>query len=100
MGTRLDLHQELLTLAPKAYYQPPSSIQMTYPCIVYHLSNIKTIHANNHVYKTFKSYMITYITKMPDDSKVDEISTHFPSCQFDRHYVADNLHHYTFSLFY
>lgn len=100
MGTRLELHTELLKLAPVAYYQPPSSIKMQYPCIVYHLSNIQTIHADNNAYKNFKSYLLTYICSLPDDDKVDEILNTFPYCRFDRHYVADNLHHYTFSLVY
>lgn len=100
MGTRLDLHEELLTLVDRAYYQPPSSIRMTYPCIVYGLSNIHTVYADNANYKRFKSYLITYISQIPDDNKIDEIADHFPYCKFDRHYVADNLHHYTFVLFY
>ena len=100
MGTRLNLHDELLTLAPQAYYQPPSSIQMTYPCFVYHLSSIHTFYANNGSYHNAKTYLLTYISRTPSDQMIDDVLAHFQGCRFDRHYVADNLHHYVFYLVY
>lgn len=100
MGTRLELHEELLSLAPNVYFQPPSSVKLSYPCIVYHLSDIDTLYADNRSYKNFKSYLVTYISRRPNDEKVDEILNHFSYCRFDRPYVADNLQHYAFVLFY
>lgn len=100
MGTRLDLHNELLTLADHAYYQPPSNDRMEYPCIRYRISNIKSLYADDMNYKHFKQYLLTYISLSPADDKIDEILDRFEYCSFDRHYVADNLHHYTFMLFY
>lgn len=100
MGTRLDLHNELLEFAPNAYYQPPSSIRMKYPCFVYCLSTINTEFADNRHYKNYTKYQITFICESPADAKIVEILDHFRYCRFDRHYVADNLHHYVFELFY
>ena len=100
MGTRLDLHNELLEFAPNAYYQPPSSIRMKYPCFVYHLSAIPAEYADNIRYKSYMKYLITYICEKPEDARITEIVDHFRYCRFDRHYVADNLHHYAFELFY
>ena len=100
MGTRAQLHNELLTLAPKAYYHPPTSIKMAYPCFVYDLSKVSTIYADDRSYHNFPAYSLTYISQTLADSKVFEVLDHFQYCRFDRHYVADNLHHYTFELFY
>ena len=100
MGPRQQLHNELINFAEYVYYQPPSTIKMKYPCIVYHLSNIKSIHADDMAYYNFDSYLITYICETPDDSIVHSILEYFKYCRFDQHYVADNLHHYTFYLFY
>lgn len=100
MGTRLELHSELLELAPKAYYQPPASIKMAYPCFVYKRSRIKPQYADNRMYLKHDCYQLTYISLSVADNKVDEILEHFKYCHFDRSYVADGLNHYTFDLFY
>ena len=100
MGTRVDLHKELLTMAPYAYYNPPSSCKMSYPCFRYTLSGIDTIYADNQSYKNHINYSITYISNDIADDKMLEVLGHFQYCRFDRHYVADNLHHYVFELFY
>lgn len=100
MGTRLQLHNELLTVAANAYYQPPATVRMSYPCIVYDLSKVNTLYADNMAYRNLKGYSITYISKLPAEDKVVEILERFRYCRFDRHYTADNLHHYTFELFY
>lgn len=100
MGTRLELHQELLSLAPHAYHQPPATVRMSYPCFRYDLSDIETWHADNRSYRNLNHYSLTYISKEPAEDKAHEILEHFKYCRFDRHYTADNLHHYTFELYY
>lgn len=100
MGRRTELHGELLELAPKAYYQPPTNIKMVYPCFVYDRSKIKAEYADNRIYQKYDCYSLKYISPTVADGKVDEILEHFKYCRFDRHYVADGLHHYIFDLFY
>lgn len=100
MDRRVQLHNELLKLAPKAYYNPPASVSMDYPCFVYHLSDVRSHYADNMAYKNFPSYLVTYISTSLADQKVYEMLEHFPYCRFDRYYTADNLHHYAFELFY
>ena len=100
MGTRIDLHTELLELCDRAYYQPPSSVKMKYPCFVYSLSKVRPKYADNAVYKKFTAYTITYISLSVADGIIDTMLTGFPYCRFDRHYIADDLHHYVFELFY
>lgn len=100
MGTRAELQGELLKLAPYAYYQPPVSLKINYPCFIYQLSPPKTEHADNRIYIKIPHYTLTYISSAVSDHKVDEILCHFKYCHFDRSFTADGLHHYTFDLFY
>lgn len=99
MGKRLDLHNLLKTITNNVYFQPPASIKITYPAIRYSLNNIENTHADNSVYKTDKSYELTYITSDPDDSAIDKISKML-MCRFDRFYTSDNLNHYVFTIYF
>lgn len=85
----------------QVYYQPPESIKMSYPAIIYDLNNIGTIHANNHAYTFTKSYDITFVTYDPNpDSDVNKRILELPLCKFNRHYTADNLHHFVYVLYF
>lgn len=81
------------------YYQPPSNIKIAYPCIVYSMSDIDTKFADNIPYIRQKRYDLTVIDKDPDSMIVDKVGN-LPRCTFDRSYVADNLYHWTFSIYY
>ena len=94
---RLELHQLLMDLigSSNVYFQPPESVKLIYPCIVYHYDNNIISHADNIPYVVFHEYIVTYITRDPDDPVV-ELMTNTAIARFDRYYVADNLHHYSF----
>ena len=98
MGNRLKLHALLLTIAgPNVYYKAPSV--MIYPAIKYERNKIENKHADDSVYYQKTSYSITVISKIVDDDIVDKISR-LPQCSFDRQYVADNLYHNVFNMYY
>ena len=42
MGTRIELQEMLEQITPNVYYQPPSTISIKYPCIVYTRRSIET----------------------------------------------------------
>lgn len=101
MGNRLKL-QELLVLvlgSTNVYFQPPDSVELKYPCIIYKLGDIDTTFANNKPYSYGTRYTVTLIDKNPDNSIVDKIKA-LPLCAFDRAYVSNNLNHYSFNLYY
>lgn len=101
MTNRLDLHEILCGIlgTRNVYFQPPASVKMQYPAIVYSLSDIKNKHADNQVYNQSHAYTITVVDKNPDSALVSKIST-LPGCRFDRFYASDNLNHYVFTLHY
>ena len=81
------------------YYDPPETIRMEYPAIRYSRKKINNTFANDSVYRHTKSYEVTAIYKDPDSDLPDKISK-LPMCSHDRGYVADNLHHDVFTLYY
>ena len=101
MGKRLDLHatfEELLG-SDNVYFQPPASVRMEYPAIVYSRSNIVNERADDSVYRQLPAYEVTVIDRDPDSDIVFKVAQ-LPYCSFDRHYIADNLNHDTFTLYY
>lgn len=101
METRRDL-QSLLEEAlgsKNVYYQPPESIKLKYPCIIYSLTDIYTRNADDRHYTMQKVYTITAISRDPDNTIAESI-LEFPKTRFDRRYVADNLYHDILTLYY
>lgn len=101
MASRLQLQTELEELlgSRNVYFQPPASVRMQYPAIVYSRSNIENRHADNNVYMQSYFYEITVIDEDPDSEIVEKVSK-LPTCRFDRHHKADNLNHDVFTLYY
>lgn len=101
MANRTDLQTLLLSIlgSTNVYFQPPSSVQLQYPCIIYKLGDIDTTFANNKPYSYGTRYSVTLVDRNPDNLIVDKIKA-LPSCSFDRYYTADNLNHYSFNLYY
>lgn len=83
----------------KVYFQPPESIKLTYPCIIYKFMGVSTLHADNIKYKNAKRYEVTLIDKNPD-SAFYEALLELAYCSFDRTFVNDNLHHYVYTIYY
>lgn len=81
------------------YFQPPESKKLQYDCIIYSRSDIENRHANNSVYKQDIAYEVVVIFRNPDSDIPLKVSA-LPKCRFDRAYVADNLNHYVFTLYF
>lgn len=101
MRDRLELHELLCGLLGNrnVYFQPPSSVQMKYPAIVYSRDDIENTFADNTVYTQNYAYQITVIDKNPDSEIVGKVSM-LPACRFERHFTADNLNHDVFKLYF
>lgn len=101
MGSRLNLQilLEGILESRNVYFQPPESVKMKYPAIVYALDNIENVHADNGVYSSHKHYSVTVIDADPDSNIVDKVAS-LPTCRFSRHYSSENLNHWSFSLYF
>lgn len=101
MRTRLDLHELLCDLlgSRNVYYQSPPSVLMNYPAIRYRRVRIDNQHANDGVYSSQNQYELTVIDDDPDSTIPDRVNR-IPSARFIRPYVADNLNHWVFEIYY
>lgn len=101
MESRLELHELLVNVlgSRNVYFQPPESLKLQYPAIVYQLSDINNNFAGDGVYKQSHFYDLTVIDYDPDSEIMHKLSK-LSKVRFDRHFIADNLNHYTFRIYY
>lgn len=101
MPSRLELHEILCGIlgSRNVYFQPPESVKLQYPCVVYDLCAIDTKFADNRPYTRKKQYSVTVIDKNPDSELPDKIGA-LPMCRFDRQFPADNLNHYVYRMYF
>ena len=94
MADRLELHSVLQELLGSSYvyYQPPESIKMQYDAIRYSKKTIDSKYANDRKYSMIDCYEVIVISRLPDNPVIKKLLS-LPYCSYDRHYVADNLHH-------
>lgn len=98
MGLRTELTRKFKEICPNVYFQPPATVKLTYPCIIYSLDDLEPIHADDFVYGVKDRYSVLYITRNPDDMATRTIAC-LPSCRMNRAYTADNLYHYSYRLY-
>lgn len=101
MGTRLELQSLLEEIlgSRNVYFQPPPSLMLQYPAIVYRRNEVDTKRADNSPYSQTFGYLVTLIDPNPDSEFISKISK-LPLCDFERHYAKNNLNHDVFRLFY
>lgn len=99
---RTELHQKLETIlnSNHVYFQPPESVKMVYPAIVYNLSDFSLRPADDRNYVTNKRYTVTYIHRDPDSTLNEPMFDTFRMCSFERRFVNDNLYHDVYSIYY
>lgn len=99
MGLRLDLHNILKNITPNVYFQPPTNVQISYPCIVYKRDFADTKFADNKPYAQKRRYMITIIDQNPDSDIPGKVAA-LPLSLFNRFYTVDNLNHDVYSVYF
>ena len=101
MGSRLELQTLLESVlgSRNVYYQPPASVRMNYPAIVYFRSDIENDFANDSAYIQSLAYKVIVIDEDPDSNIVMRVSQ-LPMCRYDRHYTSDNLNYDVFTLYF
>jgi hypothetical protein len=81
------------------FFQPPASVQMKYPAVVYGLNDIENTYSDDGVYLSNRRYLVTVIDDDPDSAIRDRMAL-LPYCRFSRAYTAENLNHYAFNLYF
>lgn len=101
MKKRVDLHYKLCEILGNSnvYFDPPETIKLKYPCIIYHQSSGDHVYSGNKTYLYTHSYEITAISKDPDNDIVEKMVSEFEMIRHGSRYTADNLYHDTFTLY-
>ena len=98
---RDELHDLLVEVlgSSNVYYNPPESVKMKYPAIVYHKEKIKSEFAEGAIYKKTYTYSVTLIEQNPDSDAVDRM-LQLPYCKHDRSYTVNGMYHDVFIIKY
>lgn len=101
MASRLELQAMLEKLlgSRNVYYQPPLSVKMNYPAIVYSRANFENNFANDNVYKQTNVYKLIVIDQNPDSDVVKKVSK-LQYCSYNKNYSSQGLNHDVFILNY
>lgn len=101
MGSRVELQSTLEKLlgSRNVYYQPPETLKMQYPAIVYNKSYVKLDRADDTTYNKRVRYELIVIAQRPDDPVVNKLLD-VPYCSYERHFNSDNLNHDVLTLYY
>lgn len=101
MAPRLELQALLVSLLGSSYvyFQPPATVKMNYPCIIYSRDDIHIAHADNTPYKHKTRYQVTVVDTDPDSEIVEKVGK-LPTASYDRSYAADNLNHDVYTIYF
>lgn len=90
---------EGLQTGVKVYFQPPEDMKMDFPCIVYELDAGDSRFANNVPYNYEQRYEVKLISWKPEPTLHKKLVS-LPKSIHARSYVADNLNHSVFSIYF
>ena len=102
MHSRVDLQHELERFlgSRNVYFQPPSNVNLKYPCIIYDFAKPDTEYANNFIYMHTKAYEVMIVDQNKDSELPDKFLRFLPYTSYGRAFPADGLHHFIFNLYY
>lgn len=102
MASRLNLQKELCEVLgnKNVYFQPPETLKLQYPCIIYNLSDITTDKADDNNYILSHRYKVLLVHKDPDNNIKEKLLTSFESIRMSACYTSNNMNHYNYDLYY
>ena len=117
MERRSDLLiQELKDLlgTDEVYFQPSMDVGLgetgeepfifsgiVYPCFIIKRTSAYQPKANDKTYLFRPAYEVTYINRdEPDPEILNRVGQKFSLCNYQRHFVSDNLHHDVWVIYY
>lgn len=82
------------------YFQPPETMKIKYPCIIYYKNAYPVRYADDQVYKAKQNYTVTVVDSDPDSEIHYNIQNAFQYCRVDSYYRSNNLNHTKLTLYY
>ena len=104
--SRLDLHKIFVEILgteneteSRVYFQPPPTIKLKYPCIIYERSAKKDFFSAGKKYLGLVKYSVSVVDKNPD-STIPMRVENLPYTSFSTHFTVDGLNHDVYTLYY
>lgn len=99
---RLELQQKFEDIlgTRNVYFQPPETMKMQYPCILYFKTSVPFRYANDEIYKYDQGYTVTYVDKDPDSELPFILMKSFRHSKIDSFYKSEGLNHTKLTIFY
>jgi hypothetical protein len=94
------LLEELVGEGYHVYFQPPATVKMEYPAIVYNRDIAETKFADNLPYRHDKRYSVTLISRNPLEDEIYDKLAHLPMSTYERFFTAGNLNHDVFNIYF
>ena len=82
------------------WFQPPETIRLLYPCIVYKWDGNSDRYADDTRYKSKRHYSLTIIDSNPDSVIPGVFEKNFPYATLERTYTSDGLNHWVYGLYF
>ena len=79
------------------YFDPPESIKLKYPAIVYHKNHISTRYAGGIAYSNIHTYTVTLIDEYPDSEVITKL-LNLPYCKHNQSYQSNGMYHDVFTI--
>lgn len=101
ISRRLEFHNILVEIlgAGNVYFQPPATLKIQYPCIIYSRTQQALIKADDKLYHGRTAYMVTVIDPNPDSNIHNRIAE-LPLCRYSKFYTQDNLNHDVYIIYF
>lgn len=102
MERRLKLQMELSKIlnSDHVYFNPPETIKLQYPCIIFKKKGANLKKADNRVYRKTSQYQLIYIRDKNDELMENKLLDAFPMISEGVSYTSQNLLHTPYTLFY
>lgn len=81
------------------YFQPPETVRLEYPCIIFRLSKMENDRADNMPYTHWHKYTAIVIDRNPFSQIATRMIDEIRYCSSDRVYTADNLYHHVLTIY-
>ena len=99
---RLKLHEKLCGLlgSRNVYFQPPATVKIEYPCIIYSRGSDDVRHADNQRYLNYDCYKVQIIAKDPTYELFESFTSNWHYARKDIPFTSDNLNHCNYTIYY
>ena len=90
---RMIVHTELSKIFEHVYYQPPTTLVLKYPCVIYDRSDIQPVYSDNRIYAKYEKYDINILYKsVLDESLVDIVIESMDYVKFKNTTIKESVY--------